>query len=97
MDPAKVRQLADGRPYTGQQALQLRLIDAIGSEADARAWLATKGVPTSLPVERISTQGLVGRAVEGSLAPVFDTFWKSLTTQWLTLDAVSLIWQRSGH
>jgi protease IV len=97
MDPAKVRQLADGRPYTGQQALQLGLIDAIGSEPDARAWLATKGVPTTLPVERVSTEGLVGRAVEGSLSPIFNAFWKSLTAQWLTLDAVSHIWQRSGN
>lgn len=95
MDPAKVRQLADGRPYTGQQALQLGLIDAIGSEPDARAWLATKGVPTSLPVERISTQGLVQRTVESSLQPIFDALWKSLTGQWLTLDAASGFWQRS--
>ena len=95
MDPAKVRQLADGRPYTGQQALQLGLIDAIGGEADARAWLATKGVPTRLPAEQISTQGLVGRAIEGSLSPLFDSLWKSLTGQWLTLDAVGHVWQRS--
>jgi len=40
MDPARVRQLADGRAYTGRQALALGLVDVIGGEPDARAWLA---------------------------------------------------------
>src|SRR5271166_6618241 len=39
MDPDQVRKLADGRAYTGRQALKLGLVDAIGGEADARAWL----------------------------------------------------------
>ncbi len=46
MDPDKVRQLADGRAYTGRQALKLGLVDAIGGEREARAWLAeTHDVP----------------------------------------------------
>jgi protease-4 len=32
MDAARVRELADGRAYTGRQALQLGLVDAIGGE-----------------------------------------------------------------
>ncbi len=40
MDAARVRELADGRAYTGRQALKLGLIDAIGGEHDARLWLA---------------------------------------------------------
>ena len=44
MDAARVRELADGRAYTGRQALKLGLVDAIGGEQDARQWLAqTKG------------------------------------------------------
>lgn len=39
MDPAKVRSLADGRPYTGHQALALGLIDELGTEHAARVWL----------------------------------------------------------
>ena len=35
MDPDAVRALADGRAYTGRQALKLGLIDAIGDEQDA--------------------------------------------------------------
>ncbi len=95
MDPAKVRQLADGRPYTGQQAMKLGLIDAIGGEPEARTWLAAKGVSADLPVQEVSTQGFVARAVEGSLSPIPGAFWKSLVGQWLILDAWSGFWQRS--
>ena len=42
--------LADGRIYTGQQALEANLIDEIGGEDAAIAWLGTKGVNTKLPV-----------------------------------------------
>jgi protease IV len=42
--------LADGRIYTGQQALAANLIDEIGGEPAAIAWLASKGVDTKLPV-----------------------------------------------
>ncbi len=40
MDPGAVRRLADGRPYTGRQALKLGLIDQIGGQPEARQWLA---------------------------------------------------------
>ena len=43
--------LADGRIVTGRQAVDNRLIDAIGGEAEAIAWLETdKGVAADLPV-----------------------------------------------
>lgn len=35
-----VRSFADGRVFTGQQALQLGLIDRLGTEEDARRWAA---------------------------------------------------------
>lgn len=46
----KVRLLADGRIFSGVQAERLHLIDAIGNEQDALAWLEsekkiTKGLP----------------------------------------------------
>ena len=44
MDPETVRHLADGRPYTGAQALKLGLIDALGGE-DAARTLACRGAP----------------------------------------------------
>lgn len=43
---AKVRELANGKIYTGQQALALGLIDALGGQTDAHLWLAEKtGIP----------------------------------------------------
>jgi len=42
--------LADGRIYTGQQALDAKLIDEIGGEDAAIAWLGGKGVDTKLPI-----------------------------------------------
>jgi len=98
MDPAKVRQLADGRPYTGQQALQLGLIDAIGDEYDARQWLAsTKGVPEDLPVHDVSTESFAARELDGSLQWLVDGFWKSIVSQWLSIDGAWAVWQRSGN
>lgn len=35
----ETKKIADGRVYSGRQALQLRLVDAIGAEEDAVKWL----------------------------------------------------------
>ena len=43
MTPDQVRALADGRAYTGRQALKLGLVDEIGGEPEARKWLADNG------------------------------------------------------
>ncbi|MFT8898347.1 MAG: signal peptide peptidase SppA [Acetobacter sp.] len=40
MPEEKVRSLADGRPYTGEQALKVGLIDNIGGKEDAQNWLS---------------------------------------------------------
>jgi protease-4 len=51
IDVAAVPGLTDGRIYSGRQALGYNLIDAIGGEREAIAWLeAEKGVPGGLPV-----------------------------------------------
>lgn len=50
IDRADALRLADGRIFTGQQALGVKLIDEIGGEEQAIAWLATKGVDAKLPV-----------------------------------------------
>jgi protease-4 len=42
--------LADGSIYSGRQALDLKLVDAIGDEDQALAWLETRGVDKDLPV-----------------------------------------------
>ncbi|MGI4748798.1 MAG: signal peptide peptidase SppA [Janthinobacterium lividum] len=61
MDPAKVRSLGDGRPYTGHQALGLGLIDQIGDERDARQWLAkNRQLSMDLPVEPLDRKAKQG-------------------------------------
>lgn len=98
MDPARVRELADGRPYTGRQALRLGLVDAIGGEREARAWLSSeKDVATSLPVDDISPSDLSRWTIAGQLAPLVDGLWKTVVSQSLSLDAPWAIWQRPGN
>lgn len=98
MDPAKVRALGDGRAYTGRQALGLGLVDAIGGEREAKAWLVSaKGVPAGLPVEDLSDSGIAGRTLSGELGTLVQGMWKTLISQSLSLDGAQAIWQRSGN
>lgn len=97
MDPARVRELADGRPYTGRQALKLGLVDAIGGERDARQWLAqAKGISADLPVEDVSTGSYASRALSSGMGWIVTGLWKSLFSQGVILDGAWAIWQRSG-
>jgi protease-4 len=50
MPRARALALADGRIYSGRQALEADLIDEIGGEEVALAWLGTQGVDVELPV-----------------------------------------------
>jgi protease-4 len=97
MDAERVRQLADGRAYTGRQALKLGLVDAIGGEHEARAWLAAnKGVSADLPVDDVSTSGFAARALSSSLGWMIESLWKSVFSQGVILDGAWALWQRSG-
>ncbi|HEY8382265.1 MAG TPA: signal peptide peptidase SppA [Microvirga sp.] len=50
-NPAELNTVADGRVFNGRQALALKLVDELGSERDAIAWLEReKGVTRDLPV-----------------------------------------------
>jgi len=71
----QVLKLADGRVFTGRQALSNGLVDAIGGEQEARLWLEkTHQVDASLPVRDVEIRhkgefwrdmltGLVGKAL----------------------------------
>jgi protease IV len=98
IDSAKVRSMADGRAYTGRQALSLGLVDAIGGEQEAKAWLVSeKGVSASLPIEDVSTMGFARSALSGALGPMLQEIWKTLISQSVSLDGAWAVWQRSGH
>jgi protease-4 len=51
LDDALLERVADGRVFTGRQGLELKLVDELGNEQTAIAWLAKeKGVDADLPV-----------------------------------------------
>ena len=55
MDDVELGKVADGRVFTGRQAVGLKLIDELGSEKTARAWLEKeKKVPANLPARDVS-------------------------------------------
>ncbi len=52
LDEQATQAVSDGRVHTGRRALELALIDAVGAEDDALAWLAqAHDVDTGLPIE----------------------------------------------
>jgi protease-4 len=78
MDDAQLAAVDDGRVFTGRQGVGLKLVDALGNEQTARAWLAKeKKVPAATPVR------------DYSLAPRFDEFSFLHVAAW-TFQAVGL-------
>jgi protease-4 len=72
---AELDKVADGRVFAGSQALSLKLIDGIGGEGEALAWLKSdKGIDTNLPIRdwtprsRSWFERLAGEAAMGALA-----------------------------
>ena len=57
LDDAQLTKVADGRVFTGRQSVPLKLVDEIGNEKTALAWLEkAKSVPASTPVRDVSLQ-----------------------------------------
>jgi protease-4 len=94
LDKEVVRRLADGRAYTGRQALSLGLIDAIGGEPEVRTWLeSNRNIPTELPIEPVSGRSLFERIVERG----FGGLLKSVLEQGVRLDGVWALWQPGSN
>jgi len=52
MDDATLQRVTDGRVFTGRQGLELKLVDELGNEKTAVAWLAKeKGLKPDTPVK----------------------------------------------
>ncbi len=89
----EVRTLADGRVLTGRQAIGARLVDAIGGEAEARAWLAAeKGVPESLPMRDLTDTG-----ERLWLSRLLRDARKAVSDERLSLDGLFALWHPSLH
>jgi len=89
LDRAQVLQLADGRVYTGRQAVANGLVDAIGGETAARDWLAeAKDIPRSIRAVTVKPK----RERTGLSDALSGLTGKSLFSNALTLDGLLSVW-----
>jgi protease-4 len=92
LEPEKAKTLADGRIYTGRQALANGLIDQIGGVNEARAWLEEKGVSGDLPLRQIKVwrdEDWLGGLVRAGIRTIFG---KTYLPERLTLDGLVAVW-----
>jgi len=89
-----VRALADGRVFSGRQAVENGLIDGIGNESDALDWMqAERDVPRRLPVKTVRDH----REDESLLEELTGLSGKSLFSNALTLDGLVSLWQPAAR
>jgi protease-4 len=92
-DRARLASLADGRVFTGRQAVSNGLIDAIGGEAEARAWLSSaRNIDARLPTRDVK----IDRRDQKMFDPIALLFGKSQISERLTLDGLISLWQPAG-
>lgn len=61
LEPEQALAVGDGRIFSGRQALAAGLIDALGGEPEARAWLTeTHGLSETLPVRTVAPRRRTG-------------------------------------
>jgi protease-4 len=90
LSPEETRAVADGRVFSGRQARDLKLIDALGGEPAARAWLSEQhGVSTELDAVDLHwgpQDRLVNRMFDSLAGKLF-------ANKPLTLDGMVSVWQ----
>ncbi len=99
--------VADGRVFTGRQAIALKLIDEIGNEQTAIDWLAKqKGVDAKLPVRdwrlaprlselsflHLGAAAVLDAVGLGSLARRFEDVGSVQALERLNLDGLLALW-----
>jgi protease-4 len=86
----QVLPLADGRVFTGRQAVANGLIDALGGEADAMAWLQeAHGISKDLPVRTVKIGDESAEVVQWLHGMVGKFFF----SERLSLDGLVSLWQ----
>jgi len=90
MDQQIVKKLADGRIYTGRQAVKNGLIDAIGGEKEAINWLAkTKNINKELPLRLLDFNNQ-----QSFLEKILNRFLGKISiSDRLGLDGLVSLWQ----
>jgi protease IV len=108
MTDEQLESVADGRVFTGRQGLDLHLVDKLGGEREAIAWLQQeRNIPKNLPVrdwkqertlERLGILSFSARAAEllglGGLSLALDR--AANAAQERMLDGLLSIWQVDG-
>ena len=89
LDRAQALALADGRIYTGRQALANGLVDEIGDESEARAWLESEhDIDAELPVRNVTPNGETRKWIER----LPFGLGKTLFYERLNLDGLISLW-----
>lgn len=89
MKPADASRFSDGRIFTGRQALKNGLIDQIGGEEAAIAWLESeKGIPVDLSVRKVK----LSRDVDELFDRLDSLARKTILSERLTLDGLISVW-----
>ena len=111
MDDALLEKVADGRVFTGRQAVDLKLIDQLGDEKAAIAWLvAEKKIKSDLPVRDFKLSPRFGdltflRAAAsitldvlglGSVARQIEQAGVAQAVDRLGLDGMLALWRPAG-
>jgi protease-4 len=88
----QVDMVADGSVFTGRQAKEIGLVDILGGEREARAWLAEKhGIDQSLPVQDVQPRG-PGQELRDMVGGFIG---KAVLPERLTLDGLVSVWHPS--
>jgi protease IV len=104
LNDEELAQVDDGRVFTGRQGVPLKLVDAIGGEREAIAWLEKeKGVAKDLPVRDWKPSKTFGLGLLGSAASIADGLGLAnlasllkqgeLASQTRLLDGLVSVWQ----
>jgi protease IV len=99
----ELAKVADGRIFTGRQAVPLKLVDAFGGESEAVEWLEkTKGVAKKLPIrdwkkkaklDQLGILGLASTALRAAGLAPFAAALENVVEPRASLDGVLAIWQ----
>ena len=109
LSDSELAQVSDGRIFTGKQGLALKLVDSLGDDKDAIAWLEQeKGLPKNLKVKRYRAKNslepldLVNQAANLAQAMGFELLAGLLQrsgqeNQALVLDGLLVLWHPSAQ
>jgi protease-4 len=109
LSDAELALVSDGRIFTGKQGLALKLVDGLGDDKDAIAWLEKeKGLPQNLKVKRyrpkknLEAFDLVNGAASLAHAMGFEVLASVLQrsnaeNQGVVLDGLLVLWHPSSQ